>query len=383
MNVAIVVIAHNRPDALRRLLGSIVRAYYPGDDHVPLLISIDGEGPSEVYEVAREFRWSFGEKTVIAHPAKLGLRDHVLSCGDLVQDYDGIIMLEDDLVASPLFYTYGVNALQTYREESRVGGISLYSYRQVYGLPFSPSVANGDVLLIKFPSSWGQAWTRSQWQGFRCWLRNMGTENRRELDSQLPGFVAAWPSVSSWKKEFARYLVDSNTYVVYPRVALTTNMGDPGYHIEQNSLVHQVPIQVAPMRFRFAKTSRMVSYDQFFELEHRSLEFLGGARNLSVDIEFDLYGQKPSAWLSDRYVVSSKIPQIEMQSFGMQLLPHELNVIYGIQGQVFYLGKGGEFSNAIQPARLGLLRHQTAFLAIRDRARLLYRGLVEKVRSQL
>jgi hypothetical protein len=383
MNVAIVVIAHNRPAALRRLLGSIVRASYPGDDHVPLLISIDGEGPSEVYEVAREFRWSFGEKTVIAHPAKLGLREHVLSCGDLVQDYDGIIMLEDDLVASPLFYTYGVNALQTYREESRVGGISLYSYRQVYGLPFLPSVAHGDGSLIRFPSSSGQAWTRSQWQGFRCWLRNMGTENRRELDSQLPGFVAAWPSVSSWKKEFARYLVDSNTYVVYPRVALTTNMGDPGYHIEQNSLVHQVPIQVAPMTFRLASLSQMVSYDQFFELEPRSLDLLGIDHDLPVDVEFDLYGQKPLSLLLDKPVISSKQPKSEMPSYGLQLLPHELNVVYGIQGRRFYLGEGAEFVEAVQPSRLDLLKHQTAFLGVRDRANLLYRALVEKVRSHL
>ena len=52
-----------------------------------------------------------GIKKIIKHSKNLGLRAHVITCGDLVNIYDNIIVLEDDLFVSPYFYKYANDAL--------------------------------------------------------------------------------------------------------------------------------------------------------------------------------------------------------------------------------------------------------------------------------
>lgn len=384
MNVAIVIVAYNRPRALKRLLHSVANARYDAFDSVPLIISIDGGGDPQVASVAQKFHWSFGEKKINYHKVNLGLKAHVLRAGGRVADYDGIIMLEDDLMVSPAFYEYGSEALEAYRDHKMIGGISLYSYRylDVNGLFFFPSLANGNTYLVKFPSSSGQAWTSRQWREFRRWLESYDEIDRKELDSKLPAEVASWPA-SSWKKEFARYLVDSGRYIVYPDVSLTTNMGDAGHHWSRNTLIFQVPLQFAHRSYQFAEPLQAVSYDQFFELESRSLDLMGYSGDLPADVEFDLYGHKPRTLIEDKLVVSSKKPMAELPSYGLELLPHELNILYGIQGSQLHLGEGSDFDFDSPVSRTELIKHQTAFLGGRDLVKLLSRKLLRRMRTSL
>ena len=80
---AIVVVTYNRPDSLKRLLGSLSKARYP--DGVPLVISIDGgdSHEEEVVKIAGEFPWPHGKKEVICHEKNLGLRKHILTKVDV------------------------------------------------------------------------------------------------------------------------------------------------------------------------------------------------------------------------------------------------------------------------------------------------------------
>jgi len=107
---AIVVVGYNRPKALERLLRSIHDADYSDYSDISLVISLD-KGPSEVRDIASSFLWRYGPKRLIIHEARLGLRSHILSCGDLSQTYRTVIILEDDLVVSPAFYDYAVQSV--------------------------------------------------------------------------------------------------------------------------------------------------------------------------------------------------------------------------------------------------------------------------------
>ena len=93
---------------MKRLLNSLVRAEYK--DAVKLIISIDGNGTPEVCKYAEQFDWPHGEKDVICHKKNMGLRLHILFCGGLTKQYDGIILLEDDLYVSAWFYQYATEA---------------------------------------------------------------------------------------------------------------------------------------------------------------------------------------------------------------------------------------------------------------------------------
>ena len=93
---AIVIIAYNRSRSLERLLKSVGKAQYPENQKIPLVISIDKGDNSDVIRVAENFTWTHGEKRVVCRKENLGLKRHVLLCGDYVQEFGSVILLEDD-----------------------------------------------------------------------------------------------------------------------------------------------------------------------------------------------------------------------------------------------------------------------------------------------
>ena len=65
-------------------------------------------------------------------------------------------------------------------------------------MPFEVIDDGYDTYFMKVPSSWGQLWTATHWEGFRSWYDKgqQITEN-----DYLPDNVIAWPE-TSWKKYF-------------------------------------------------------------------------------------------------------------------------------------------------------------------------------------
>src|SRR4051812_782733 len=98
-NPAIVISAYNQPASLSRLLASVESAIYTAAD-IPLIISIDKSDEPEVRAIAEAFHWKHGDKRIILHEAPLGLKQHILSCGNLSLVYGAILLLEDDLLVS-------------------------------------------------------------------------------------------------------------------------------------------------------------------------------------------------------------------------------------------------------------------------------------------
>ena len=123
--VAIVCVGYNRIKSLSRLLNSLLCAKYPNND-IPLVISIDCSGDQSLYNYVREFKWPYGNKYVNIQEVRLGLKNHIYQCGDLTKYFKAIILLEDDLVVSPVFYSYVLQSLNVYSEEPRIAEISLY-----------------------------------------------------------------------------------------------------------------------------------------------------------------------------------------------------------------------------------------------------------------
>ena len=106
MGVAIVAVGYNRPDSMENLLKSIVNAEYESDN-VDLIISIDkGERHSQIIDVAKKVEWLHGNKTIRAFDERQGLRKHIIQCGDLTEQYDAVVVLEDDLEVSKYYYNY-------------------------------------------------------------------------------------------------------------------------------------------------------------------------------------------------------------------------------------------------------------------------------------
>ena len=110
-------------------------------------------------------------KIIIHHTTNLGLKEHIILCGNKSKEFGAVIILEDDLVVSQGFYNYAVAAAAYYDNEPKVAGISLYSYEyeELGWYRFYPKNLGKDNFFMQWSASWGQLWTSSQWICFTEW----------------------------------------------------------------------------------------------------------------------------------------------------------------------------------------------------------------------
>jgi hypothetical protein len=333
----IVIVAYNRADSLQRLLQSLLFAR--GISDARLIISIDNQEPhnQDVKALAESFDWPYGEKEVRYQKEHLGLKKHILQCGDLSQEFGSVIVLEDDLFVSPYFYSYAIAAQKYYDEDKQIAGISLYNQprQEAEELPFTPIADESDVYFLQLPSSLGQLWTEGQWRQFRKWF-----DKDPDLSKiPIPHYIFRWPE-TSWKKYFAAYLMDSEKYFVYPRISLTTNFFDAGTHMsDASSHSGQSPLRLfnSEPRFLELKESNCV-YDMSLEL-HSDLVNKLAVEKIYYEFELDLYGSKEIDKIKAPYVITSRPCNNPIKGFRRALKPHEVNVILNLAGEELYLCK--------------------------------------------
>jgi hypothetical protein len=309
---AIIVLAYRRPQSLQRLLISLKEAHYALDS-IPLVISLDKGASNEVKNVANQFEWINGTKEIIEQTDKLGTRGHVLFAGDLSEKYGSVIVLEDDLGVSPWFYSYTLQALSFYHQ-TNIAGISLYGYQIAESnfQPFKPHHQDFDVYLMQFPSSWGQAWTHLQWQGFREWLKNNEPD-----ENQLPLFVKDW-SGASWKRDFLSYMLATGKYFVYPETSLSTNYGNKGVNFSLDMHLYRVPLETEEKQYRFGRAAEGITIiNDWFETDGRSNR---DRRYLIEDAEYKVRkaaGISESYWIFKiRYLFYNYLNVLSKKLFG-------------------------------------------------------------------
>ena len=259
--VAIICVGYNRIKSMKRLLGSLLKAVYPSKD-IPLVISVDCSGDTELYEYVKEFEWPFGRKYVNIQEKRLGLKDHIYQCGELTNQFKAIILLEDDLFVSPFFYSYVLKTLDKYGNDSRIAQISLYkNERNGYvGLPFVNIQNGSDVFLMQDVSTWGECWTKSMWSEFKKWRDTHSEEDIQKVD--MPSEIKGW--IRAWSKYYNAYVVDSNKFVIYPNIPVTTNFSDAGEHGGDNNSLVQVNLLQQDYDYRLYDVDKLARYDIYF-----------------------------------------------------------------------------------------------------------------------
>lgn len=328
--IAIVIVGYNRLDSIKRLLSSLEQAIYPTND-VPLVVSIDASGNEQLYDYVRNYKWKFGETFIIIHEKRLGLREHIFSCGDLTNYFKGIILLEDDLFVSKYFYYYTTNALDYYAYDQSVACIGLYSYQSnIYSaLPFQPYQGEYDVWATQATVTWGQCWNQRMWSGFRLWLEENPNIDWESLDisQSIKNFKRAW------SKFFSAYLWVNNLFVVVPYKSYTTNFSEQGEHNSVSMPVAQVPIVNRKESFVFAPMDELVKYDSYFD----PVDIFDLIQSPSDDTYVDLYGDRPNC-LHKRYLLSVDIlPYRIIKSYALSLRPIDANIRHQLSGRGIYL----------------------------------------------
>lgn len=326
--IALVVVGYNRPDSIEQLLQSLLRAEYE-NDRVDLIISLDkGQKQQEIVSVAEELKWIHGKKIIRAFPERQGLRSHIIQCGDLTEKYDAVVVLEDDLMVAPHFYSYVRQTVERYKEEEHIAGISLYKHQTHPGVyrPFEPAHNGFDVYMQQFAMSWGQCWTKKMWEGFRKWYAKNEDKDLSEGEI-LPSYVSHWNN-QSWLKYFMRYIVENDKYFIYPYFSLTTNASDTGEHCHIPNNDFQVALQEGDMQYRLPSFEDAVKYDVFFE-------------RLGLDVFPELKGKKLLDLYGDRinfgdanYLISTRsLPYRVVKSIQLHYRPVEMNCLMPTDGE--------------------------------------------------
>lgn len=186
----------------------------------------------EVREYVRRVD-GFRSVSVVERDRNLGLANSIIDgVTRLCQESGRAIVLEDDLVTSPFFLRYMNEALERYREESRVMQISGYMF------PVELDSAE-DALFLPFMASWGwatwgRAWSlfdpsasayevlKKDWRLRRRFDLNGAYPYFRMLEMQLRGEVDSWAIrwyLSAFMKE---------GLALYPARTLVKNIGFDG-----------------------------------------------------------------------------------------------------------------------------------------------------------
>lgn len=325
--IAIVVVGYNRIKSIRRLLTSLSNAHY--SQEVPLIISIDCSGDTELYEYVRNFEWKHGTKYVNIQEHRLGLKEHIFQCGDLTKSYRAVIVLEDDIFVSEFFYDYIQKAVDYYYDDDRIGGISLYQNEMGGIFPVTFMNDGSDTYLKQSPASWGECWTDKQWERFRIWYSNFKDEMFEDIDMQ--DYIKKWKK--AWSKYYKAYLVSTGRYIVFPQISFTTCFGEVGEHSSTSTNVGQVNLIVGEPKCYFKPFEEMIRYDTYGTNEC-VYQWVGLSKSeLCVDFrcEKTISGKY-------RYILSPAVLSLPViKSYGLMMRPIELNVKYDIDGAGLFL----------------------------------------------
>ena len=159
----ILLFVYNRPSHTRRCIESLLKNSLASENH--LFIYADGAKDESQQEAVNEVRsyirsiQGFKQVTLIERNENWGLARNIIDgITTQVNRYGKVIVLEDDLIVAPYFLQFMNDALETYKDEPKVGHIQACDFTQDPTLP--------ETFLIKWTGSWGWGtWDRA-WKHF-------------------------------------------------------------------------------------------------------------------------------------------------------------------------------------------------------------------------
>ncbi len=325
---AIVIVCYNRVDGVKRLTQSLERVNFDGRKDIDLIFSIDNSGLDIVERFATNYQWGNGKKIIRTFEKRQGLKRHILKCGEYTNEYDILVVLEDDIFVSDSMYYYAYNAAVCYWDDTSVAGISLYSFQKnwlKWLARFEPQKTKYDTYFMKIAMSWGQVWTKPQWESFEAWIHKNEVFEKAD---DLPDVLNIWPE-TSWLKYHDLYCIRENKYFVYPYVSISTNYSDVGEHAQYAVTDHQVELMYGKKEYLFAlNDDSAVRYDEFMERE-------GLGKYIGIEdseLTIDLWGNKPKKYYKKYVLTIENLPYEQIETYALSLRPIELSVILKQEG---------------------------------------------------
>jgi hypothetical protein len=131
MNIPLLLFVYNRPRHTARTLRAL--AANVGASATRLIIFSDGSGGEtdiekvgQVREVCRQAA-GFASVDLVEREGNLGVADSVVrGVSEALSGADAVVVMEDDLIASPHFLTFMIGALHAYQDDPRLLSVSAF-----------------------------------------------------------------------------------------------------------------------------------------------------------------------------------------------------------------------------------------------------------------
>ena len=155
---------------------------------------------------------------------------------EVINKHDKVILIEDDLVTSPMFLTYMNNMLDRYKDEKKIYSITGYNFPPK--LMKIPKDYEYDIYFSPRAGSWGWAtwkdrWDNADWEvkDYNEFLKNKqlqkefnkgGDDLTDMLIKQMNG------DIDSWAIRWCYTHFKNNAYCIYPTKSYVDNIGMDG-----------------------------------------------------------------------------------------------------------------------------------------------------------
>lgn len=234
-SIIIAIFCYKRANKLKACVEALLKN--PECNQLDIIFFSDGyKGDLDkhgVLETRRYIDSIIGFKSMIKH-----FRETNVSTGPNFQEgltflshnYDEFIVVEDDLIVSPNYIKYMLDALEFYREQKSVFCITGYVY------PIKADQYPYDVVIYKRFCSYGWAgwadrfseviWDKDKLSllmntspGFKKRLRTEGYDLVRMLKKQISG------KISTWDVQLQVHVSEQSLKVIYPVLSKVCNIG--------------------------------------------------------------------------------------------------------------------------------------------------------------
>lgn len=179
----ILLFVYNRPQHVRNSVQSLLSNDLAKDSELYIFSdAAKDEAAKPLVDEVRTFIHSisgFKQIHFVEREENWGLARNIIDgVTRLINEYGRVIVLEDDLITAPYFLRFMNDALETYKDEEKVGHIQACDFTKDPSLP--------DTFLIKFTGSWGWATWKRAWKHFNPNGQELLDEMlRRKLNRQF------------------------------------------------------------------------------------------------------------------------------------------------------------------------------------------------------
>ena len=234
----IVLFVYNRPWHTQQTIEALEKNELASQSNL-IIYSDEAKTENEQEEVNKVRLYisqinKFQKVTIIKREKNWGLANNIIDgVTKVVNRYEKIIVLEDDLVTSPNFLKYMNEALDFYKDEEQVMSVNGFSY-----LKKIPKNYNKDVFIFYRSCSWGWAIWKNEWNliDFNITkkheifknekLQNKFNRGGNDLFDMLK--MQTDSLINSWAIRFALSHSLHNKKALFPSKSLVKNIGHDG-----------------------------------------------------------------------------------------------------------------------------------------------------------